>query len=286
MKTKVTMISAICLCAYIGNSQTLLDLNENNQKKAEAIKSLTDEEKEENEDKAYPQLSFLTDMTTGSNAIGFRPSVLAGTTVGKGIFSMDASIKYCAVDNQQFSVFKTGQTLFVKEISNYSINLGATVGIPRKETKEPIVGFNGSVHFRGNSLFNIDSTSFTTVKNDIMLFNACVGPEVILMKENISAYFNVNYMSVTNNRDSFHAYFPADALKDYWYLQPGFRFRAIEGTNHFKNLVIDFSAIMVSKKMKTIIGSQNTIVPVLKVGYIQKIGLIRATNADGAKKLN
>lgn len=285
MKTKITLITAFSLCTYLANSQTLLDLNENNQKKEAVLKTFTDEDKTENQEKAYPQLSFLTDMTTGSNAIGFRPAILAGTTVGKGLFSMDASIKYCAVDNQQFSVFKTGQTLFVKEISNYSINLGATVGIAKKDST-PRVGFNGSVHFRGNSLFNIDSTSFSTVKNDIMLFNACVGPEVIIMKENISAYFNVNYMSVTNNRDSFHAYFPADALKDYWYLQPGFRFRAIEGTNHFKNLVIDFSAIMVSKKMKTIIGSQNTIVPVLKVGYIQKIGLIRATNADGAKKLN
>jgi hypothetical protein len=33
--------------------------------------------------------------------------------------------------------------------------------------------------------------------------------------------------------------------------------------------------------MKTIIGNQNTIIPVLKVGYIQKIGLKRVKKTNG-----
>jgi hypothetical protein len=287
MKTKITMITAFCLSAFLSNSQTLLDLNENALKRVSAFKEIKDRKEDNLKDSAYPQLSFLTDMTTGSNAIGFRPSLLAATTIGNDYFSMDVSIKYTAVDKQQFNTFKTGQTLFVKEISNYSVNLGATVGIPRCSSKAntgdtvPRIGFNGSIHFRGNSLYSQDSTSYSTTKNDIMLFNACIGTEVIVMEDNISTYVNLNYMSVTNNRDVFHAYFPSDALKDYWYFQPGFRFRAIEGTQNYKNLIFDFSTILVSKKMKTIIGNQNTIIPVLKVGYIQKIGLKRVKKTNG-----
>jgi hypothetical protein len=135
MKTKITMITAFCLSAFLSNSQTLLDLNENALKRVSALKEIKDRKEDNLKDSAYPQLSFLTDMTTGSNAIGFRPSLLAGTTIGNDYFSMDVSIKYTAVDKQQFNTFKTGQTLFVKEISNYSVNLGATVGIPRCSSK-------------------------------------------------------------------------------------------------------------------------------------------------------
>ena len=77
--------------------------------------------------------------------------------------------------------------------------------------------------------------------------------------------------SITNNRNDYHNYFPQRAIKDFWYFQPGFRFQGIEGKDKYKGLIIDFSAILLTKNMRIIAGNDNTLIPVVKIGYSKKI---------------
>jgi hypothetical protein len=234
--------------------------------------------KEEEEKKPYPILLFGTNLTTGSDAVGFRPVLMTGTNVVKGRLAMSASINFTTIDDQEFDTKKTGQALFIHEISNYSAEIGGIVGLwDQKNWKTEIdssnfrIGLNAGLRFRGNSLFNLDSTTFKSEQNDIFSFAGRIGVDCILIQDHISVYCNYNFLSITNNRDDYHSYFPQGAKKDFWYFQPGFRFQGIEGKDAYKGLIIDFSAIMLTKKMRVITGQDNTLIPVVKIGYSKKI---------------
>ncbi|MCG8574882.1 MAG: hypothetical protein MI810_08370, partial [Flavobacteriales bacterium] len=290
---RIFFYALILFCTSVNGQMNLMDLNENELKRQEnkyriaadvesnepadskEIKKYTTENEEK---KPYPILAFGSNLATGNEAIGFRPTIIASTPVTKGVFGMDAWIQVTQVDDQNFDVSRTGQTLFISEISNYSANLRAIVGIPNiaeckkeKDKIEPRVGFNATLFVRGNSLFNLDSTTFKSNKNDIFTIGGNIGVECILIKEHISMFCDFNYLGITNNRKVYHDYFPAGAKKDFWYFRPGFRFKALEGKDEFKGLVFDVSTIFLSKNMKTITGSDNTLIPIIKIGYTKKI---------------
>ncbi len=234
------------------------------------------------EKKAFPLAAFGSDLNTGSDAIGFRPSIVAGAQFTKGVMVIQPSIKTTQVNDQKFNVEKTGQSLFVSDISNFSANLGTVIGVPNMSIKdcrkpnnkdqiEPWWGVTASVHLQGNSLFHLDSTSFKSEKNDIFSLSVRLGLEIIIIKESFSLYADLRAISITNNRDAFHDYFPQGAQKDFLYGQYGIRFRSIDGIEEFKDIVFDISVIGLTKRMKVIAGSQNTIIPVVKIGYVKKI---------------
>ena len=271
MKTNGLLLFFIFF-TLVGSSygQSLLDLNEA-EKKRQRYKNSLGPLSKVNEDKALPLVAFGTNIMSGTNAVGFRPMLTAGTSVTKDKFGMAASLKFTQVDDQKFDRNQTGQSLFIADISNFSANLGAVVGISSGTDAPPRVSFNAGLSLRGNSLFNLDSTTFKSEQNDIFTFNTHVGSECILFREHISVYVDFQYLSITNNRTTYHEYFASDALKDFWYFQPGFRFKALEGEDQFKSLVFDVSAIIVSNKMQTIAGKENTIIPVIRIGYTKTI---------------
>lgn len=287
---RFTFLFGLLMILQQVNAQSLLNLNEYETIREENIEEelkKSDDQYKVSTEKTLEKTPFSTlglgsNLTTGSDAIGFRPSIVASTNVVKGILGMSASIQFTQVDDQKFDIEKTGQTLFINETSNFSANLGFVVGVPNleywhnckdhKDSIDPRFGFTGGIHLRGNSLFNLDSNTFRSEENDIFTLQAHLGLEIILMRDNVSVYCYGNYMGVTNNRDKYHAYFPTNAVKDFWYLQPGFKFLAAEGLTGFKGLVIDVSAIVLTEKMRVLAGYQNTLIPVIKIGYTQKIG--------------
>ena len=298
MNVKLIIATTLLLTPFILNAQGVLELNEQeDHRKAYVTKlcsasnstitsdsiqpipgdsvppNIVDESK-----KPYPTLIFGTNLTAGSDAIGFRPVLLTGTNVVKGRLAMSASINLTTVDDQEFDTEKTGQTLFINEISNYSTEIGGIVGLwnqkkwfTQTDSSNYRIGINTGIRFRGNSLFNLDSTTFKSEQNDIFSFAARIGVDCILIKDHISIYCNYNYLSITNNRNDYHNYFPQRAIKDFWYFQPGFRFQGIEGKDKYKGLIIDFSAILLTKNMRIIAGNDNTLIPVVKIGYSKKI---------------
>lgn len=293
MKTILLIASTLLFSNIVLSQQmSLLTLNEDKEHskekdsilsiyKSENLKDFTGQEIVP--DKVnLPMISFGSDLTTGSDAIGFRPSISASTEVTKKNFGMGASIQFTQVDDQKFDTEKTGQTLFINEISNFSFNIGAAIGFATKKSEKknnPRVGLFVDLHFRGNSLFNLDSTTFKSEKNDIFSISGALGAECILFREYISAYASVNYLGITNGRNAYHNYFPKNAIKDFFYMRAGFKVHMLEGTDRFKGLIADFSLITMSNQMRNIAGRQNTVIPVMKIGYQKKI-------AVGHKKYN
>lgn len=293
---KLLLLTGLLCFGELSFSQGLLDMNENKnaQKKyAEEVYSFGDNKgnegdaaQDEAEKKPFPILNFGSDLALGSDAIGFRPTILVSTSLAKKYFYIQPSVRVTQVDDQSFSLERTGQSLFIRDISNFSVNLDAILGIPNKKKSDSSrVGFLGSFSFRGNSLFNLDSTTFKSVKNDINLVNVMLGTEVIAVWEHLSFYHTWNMMSVTNNRSVYHSYFNPGAQKDFIYPQLGMKFKVLEGKEEFKNVIIDFSAIWIGKRMQTIAGNDNTIIPLLKVGYVQRINLKKPNEAEKNKKL-
>lgn len=232
----------------------------------------------EAENKSFPLAAFGSDLNAGSDAVGFRPSIVAASQFTIRNIVIQPSIKTTKVDNQNFSVEKTGQALFVSDISNFSANLGMVIGFPYSKTPTATqtkfqnrFGLVTSIHLQGHSLFNLDSTTFISVKNDISSFSLRVGLEAIIIKESFSMYFDLRALSITNNRDNFHDYFPENSKKDFLYTKFGFRFKAVEGIKGFKNIVFDVSTIILDKRMRVLAGTQNTLIPLVKIGYVKKI---------------
>lgn len=298
MKT-ILFLTATLFVSNIGFSQqlSLLTLNEDKKHNSKVEKDIASFKENgvidsDESDVKFPLLSFGSDLTTGSDAVGFRPSIAASTEVTKNNFGMGASIQFTQVDDQKFDTEKTGQTLFINEISNFSFNIGGAIGIPNpKYTKvgnlksklnpkkdsltrmDPRVGLFMDLNFRGNSLFNLDSTTFQSEKNDIFSISGAFGVECILFREYISTYASINYLGITNGRNAYHNYFPKNAIKDFFYIRTGFKVHMLEGTDRFKGLIADFSLITMSNQMRNIAGRQNTVIPVLKIGYQKKIAV-------------
>lgn len=296
---KILPIAVFLSSSMLLNAQmSLLDVNENESKRQALNEAkissgfVSADKKEEEQKKPFPLLSFGSSMAIGPDAVGFRPIVLAGFQVSKKGLGVEASVNFTTVDDQNFDTEKTGQTLFIPEISSFSTsatvsygfrnaiklksldNNGARTG-PNEATKtkfDPRVGVSLGFGFRGNSLFNLDSTSFKSVSSDISCLSLHLGAECIIVREHFSIYTTFNYLGVTNGRDAYHNYFPEGAMKDYWYFRPGMKFKAAEAIDGFKGVIVDFSLIMLTTNMRVIAGNQNTVIPILKVGYQKKIG--------------
>lgn len=291
---KTSLVFSFILIQTIGLmfAQGLLDLNEKTKVKRYYLMSIDKSAEFDDESKElFPIISFGSDLNTGSDAVGFRPSIGAGSPMNYfDRLQFYPSIKYTVVDNQKFTEEKTGQSIFIKEISTYSINLDMSYGFfdsgnPRKkrnydktlvnEKKDDFywLGLNLSFNYRGNSLFNLDSTNFESVKSDIGSLNLSFGIETIAVPNLLSFYTNITAMSIVNNRNNFHNYFSKETHKDFYYPEVGFMFRVLKGKEEFKNIVIDFSGIWLTDRMKAIAGTNDSFIPVIKLGYVQNIGL-------------